>query len=112
MTTDYWETTVKDLYVRGVDANSVENAPREDFNNQVENDGKDWFVFAQDEEREDGDGLCTADDATVYACKKIRCILRRRMQNSDPDDMQFAPSGNAGDNTMGIPAYKSYIQVN
>ena len=53
-TTNYWDTTVKDLYVRGdVEATAVS---AEDFNNSVELDGKDWFVYEQDDVRVDN--LC------------------------------------------------------
>ena len=53
-TTNYWDTTVKDLYVR----TTVDTAAVEDYNNSVELDGKDWFVYEQDDVREDN--LCAS----------------------------------------------------
>jgi len=50
LTTDYWDTTTTDLYVRTstVDdaATTYSNAvPVDDYNNSVELDGQDWFVY-------------------------------------------------------------------
>ena len=52
-TTNYWDTTVKDMYVR----TTATTTALEDFNNSVELDGKDWFVFEQDDQRTT-DNLC------------------------------------------------------
>ena len=40
LTTEFWDTTFKDIYVRGTAA----DAAADDFNNAVELDGQDWFV--------------------------------------------------------------------
>ena len=51
LTSDYWDVTVKDLYARATtgedcaDAAAADIVTAEDFNNAVENDGQDWFVF-------------------------------------------------------------------
>lgn len=52
--TGYWDVVATDYYVRG----TAETAPVADFNNSVENDGRDWFVFEKDADREDN--LCTS----------------------------------------------------
>lgn len=43
ITTNYWETAVKDLYVRGDAATATAVI---DFNNSAEKGGQDWFVAA------------------------------------------------------------------
>ena len=94
LTTEFWDTTTKDIYVRGADASA---APADDFNNSVELDGQDWILYQGDADRADGDHLCTTsvDTAKGIQCDKIRCIVRRKMVTEDPDDMVFEP-GTAG----------------
>lgn len=41
LTTDYWDTTTKDIYVR----TDADTAAVDDYNNSVENDGQDYFVY-------------------------------------------------------------------
>ena len=69
-------------------------------------------MYQADDEREDGDHLCT--DSTLTAkgiqCDKIRCIVRRKMLTEDPDDMNFVP-GSAGV-AMNMPSGYSYIMMN
>ena len=95
LTTEFWDTTTKDIYVRGDTAASA--TPADDFNNSVELDGQDWFLYQGDADREDGDHLCEASSkaARGIQCDKIRCIVRRKMVTEDPDDMVFEP-GNSG----------------
>ena len=54
VTTGYWDTTFVDINA----INAAENAAvaANDFNNSVSKDGKDWFVYQKDEERDTG--LC------------------------------------------------------
>jgi|Transcript_37558 hypothetical protein len=78
VSTDYWTTTAKDLYVRPSAADaSVDGAVTEDFNNAIANDGKDWIVYTKDEDRSSGDNLCTASSQTDIKCEKIKCVIRR-----------------------------------
>ena len=71
-TTDYWDVSVIDVYARsdtnadceddsGVAATDI--STNSDFNNSVENDGQDWFVFETDADRADDDHLCTENTA-------------------------------------------------
>ena len=64
-TTDYWDVTTSDMYVRD-DSNGTpsESDPVVDFNNTIENDGQDWFVYETDANRVDN--LCTADATGTY----------------------------------------------
>ena len=55
LTTVYWDTTTKDIYVRG----TVTTDAVDDYNNSVESNGQDWFVFEADSERNEEDHLCT-----------------------------------------------------
>ena len=84
----------------------------EDYNNSVELNGQDWFVFEADSDRNEDDHLCTTSQETAkgYACDTIRCIVRRKMVTEDLDDFSFSP-GDAG-TTMTIPAGYSYILMN
>ena len=89
-TTDYWDTTVEDFYVRATTDLATEDvAPTtKDFNNAVERDGQDWFVFEQDAVREDGVNLCTAYNGDQgFKCSIIRCTARRKHLTEDLDDM-------------------------
>ena len=121
LTTDYWDTTTTDLYVRTstVDdaATTYSNAvPVDDYNNSVELDGQDWFVYQQDADRDynaDGttDNLCTASTKDGYACDTIKCVIRRKMVTDDADDFSFTPT--EGDSViMTFPTGFSYIMMN
>lgn len=107
---DYWKTTVKDIYVRN-SAGGAENAPADDYNNAIANDGKDWIVYTEDKDRAEGDNLCTASNETDIKCSKIKCVVRRQLQNQDPDDMQFKPD-DAAVNKMTFEVKKSWIMLN
>ena len=87
-TTDYWDVTTTDFYVRDDGTNTYNSDPVEDYNNSIPNDGQDWFVYETDANRETN--LCTA--SSTFQCDKIRCIARREMTNDDPDDMDFLPT--------------------
>lgn len=57
-TSSYWEVEPEDLYVRIADGGTADTAlAATDFNNSVELDGQDWFVYETDRERESR--LCT-----------------------------------------------------
>ena len=66
-TTDYWDVSVVDVYARSDTNEDCSTASdittNNDFNNSVENDGQDWFVFETDAERADDDHLCTQNTA-------------------------------------------------
>ena len=108
LTTDFWDTTTKDIYVRTTET----TAPVDDYNNSVELDGQDWFVYEADSERGDADHLCTTsgDIAKGIQCDKIKCTVRRKMVTEDLDDVWFTP-GDTG-TSMAIPAGYSYILMN
>lgn len=76
---------------------SATTAAADDFNNSVENDGQDWFVYEADAVRGDGDHLCTAsnDSSKGIQCDKIKCIIRRKSVTEDPDDMVFDLRGDS-----------------
>ena len=107
LTTDYWDTTTKDIYVR----TTKDTAAVDDYNNSVENDGQDYFVFQADADREDADHLCTTSTTDGVACDSIRCIVRRKMITEDPDDFTFAPT-DATFGDMTFPGGYSYILMN
>ena len=113
VSTDYWITTAKDMYVRMTTSNNaqVEAAPAEDFNNAIANNGKDWLVYTQDKDRPEDDNLCTSSSETDIKCSKIKCVIRRALKNQDPDDMQFAPD-DAAVNKMTFDKNKSWIMLN
>ena len=108
LTTDFWDTTTKDIYVRTTET----TAPVDDYNNSVELNGQDWFVYEADSERGDADHLCTTsgDTAKGIQCDSIKCTVRRKMVTEDLDDVWFTP-GDTG-TTMKIPAGYSYILMN
>jgi len=83
LTTDYWDTTTKDIYVR----TTVDTAAVDDYNNAVVLDGQDWFVMEADADRDDDDHLCTTGTDDGIACSKIRCTIRRLMLTEDADDI-------------------------
>lgn len=112
LTTDFWDTTTKDIYVRGTDVATATAA--DDFNNAVELNGQDWFVFEADAVRADDDHLCTtsSDSAKGISCDTIKCIVRRKMVTEDPDDTIFDLSGTTTELKMTIPYGYSYILMN
>jgi len=96
--------------VRIADGGTADTAmAASDFNNAVELEGQDWFVFETDRERESR--LCTTAGSGDYQCSKIKCVLRRRMTTEDPDDFSFVPTSST-DATMTFPAGKSYLLLN
>ena len=108
LTTDYWDTTTKDIYVR----TTATTAAVDDYNNSVELNGQDWFVYEADADRNEEDHLCTTsgDTAKGIQCDKIKCTVRRKMVTEDLDDFSFSP-GDTG-TYMHIPAGYSYILMN
>ena len=108
LTTKYWDTTTKDLYVRG------SNDVAEDFNNSVELDGQDWFVYQGDAFRNEGDHLCQSEENTAkdIQCDKIKCIIRRKSVTEDPDDFSFDVRSTGTTSYMHIPKGNSYILMN
>lgn len=108
LTTQYWDTTTKDIYVR----DTATTAAVDDYNNSVELDGQDWFVFEADADRNEADHLCltSAETAKGYQCDEIKCTVRRKMITEDLDDFSFSP-GDTG-TTMIIPSGYSYIMMN
>ena len=73
VSTDYWKTTVKDVYVR------TTGTTVDDFGNSLENKGQDWFVETVDKEREDNDHLCSSSATSDLQCDKIKCVVRRAL---------------------------------
>lgn len=106
VSTDYWKTTVKDVYVRG----GVDGTVTDDFSNASTNKGQDWFVDTEDKDRESGH-LCTGSALSDIQCASIKCIVRRALTNADADDMQFKPD-TAQVNKMTFPKLKSWIMLN
>ena len=86
---------------------------RDDFNNSIERNGQDWFVNAQDADREEEDGnLCVPYIGTDgYQCQIIRCTARRKLLTEDEDDMPFKPTA-AAMSDMTIKGKYSYIKFN
>ncbi len=121
VTTEYWKTTVKDYYVENVTSPDPANAGltittetvKEDYVPTLKNNAQDWFVFEQDEKREDGDNLCKANSLAGFQCEQIRCVVRRKMSTDNLTDMQFQPTGAANASVkMKFPKYKSYLSFN
>ena len=106
ITSNYWDVTSVDMYVRGSDT----TAAVADFNNSIKNNGNDWFEYEKDSEKSDNH-LCTKADEDGFKCKKIKCILRREMTTADADDIQFEPA-DLSNVKMVLPAGKSYILMN
>ena len=68
VTSDYWTTAVSDLYVRPQTGETNDQATaRTDFTGTAVLKGQNWFVFQQDEERENGH-LCTTSAQTGILC--------------------------------------------
>ena len=113
VSTDYWITTAKDMYVRKQASpnETLDAAVAEDFNNAIANNGKDWFAYTEDKNRAEGDNLCTPSDETDIKCKKIKCVIRRALTNQDPDDMQFKPD-DAAVNKMQFKTKNCWIMMN
>lgn len=109
VSTDFWKTEVTDIYVRD-DGNGNFN-PVNDFSNALSNNGQDWIVFQEDAEREDDDHLCTTSSTTGIHCSKIKCVVRRALENNDPDDMQFKPDASSP-NKMTFTKARSWIMLN
>ena len=105
VSTDYWQTTVKDVYVR------TEGTTTDDFSNSFSNNGQDWEVNTEDVNRAENDHLCTASSTSDLQCSKIKCVVRRALSNSDADDMQFKPDASSP-NKMTFPKLKSWLMLN
>ena len=105
----FWVTADPvDYYVR----NDETSAAVVDFNNSVSNDGQDWFVYRQDEQRADDDHLCTASTLAGFECSKLRCIVRRNAMTDDADDFTFDVDTAGLTKTATIKAKYSYILIN
>lgn len=91
---------------------TVDDAPKDDNQPTKDREGKNWFVFEQDEELEE-DNLCTTSSTAGIQCDKIKCVMRRKMKTDDDDDMWFVPDGTANNQVkMEFPKGKSYLQIN
>ena len=116
-TTQYWDTTVSDLYVRAVTADVAQTSETAltavDYNNSVSTNGQDWFVYEPDSSRNDDDHLCTSSSTSGIECSQIRCVARRKMVTEDSDDHSFTPTdSDTNADYMNFPAYHSYILFN
>ncbi len=123
VTTEYWKTTVKDYYVENVTTipdpvgaplvSVTTETLKEDYVPTLKNNAQDWFVFEQDEKRDEEDNLCKKSSLAGFQCEQIRCVLRRKMNTENLTDMQFAPTGAANASVkMQFPKYKSYLSLN
>ena len=92
---DYWIVVVKDgHYTTGAPTTYVQDSVP-----NVINGGQDWFIEEDDIDRDER--LCTPPTGTetwdqalsYFACKEIRCEVRRVMDTGDFYDIDFKADG-------------------
>lgn len=109
--TDFWIVNVEDgHYTTAADSTYVKDSVP-----NVINGGQDWFIEMDDIDRDDH--LCTppgtvswSQSSSYFACKEIKCEVRRVMTNTDFYDIGFKADGT--EENLVIKTGGATIQIN